>query len=318
MLTRSIPTSNPAKQQQLNQYFNNYNCYTKSTIKLAQMKKRLFHKLQMQSHEYKSKNQLPKMLYSSSMTTQNNSSIDHNHLLPQTSDGHANRPLLFNALFDCADDIGIHMDSEANPDIINDLEDEKTFITKPNRTLKGQEPLVKVTTEITESSVAQNIKEARRNHKNILQFNNYGKYKYSEQGLNFPKGTDKDNLPIFDGDNSRECNYFNYRKEINNPKIVYTPIGSFNNKFNKELARISHSYGTEKAKGHFIPNPLIDSYLNLIPLYDIYRDVKFVENRYIDKKSKFKLLPLINAKMRNIDRLGTKIYRSMKQKKLGL
>ena len=87
---------------------------------------------------------------------------------------------------------------------------------------------------------------------------------------------------------------------------------------NYELARISHSYGKEESKGRFLRNPLIDRYQNTIPYYDIYKDIKFVENRYLEKgRYKYKLLPLVNAKMRNFDRLGQKIYQMNLQKRNG-
>ena len=82
-------------------------------------------------------------------------------------------------------------------------------------------------------------------------------------------------------------------------------------KFNVELARISKSYGKEESKGRFVENPLLGEYRNVIPYYDLYKDMKFIENRYSDnKRFKFRLLPLVNAKLRNFDRLGNKVYQS--------
>ena len=173
-------------------------------------------------------------------------------------------------------------------------------------------------TNLTDDSIVHKILEERRNYKQNLQFNDYGKYKFSRRGLNYPEVIPEDNLPNYNGDDSKEHIYFNYRKKVSNPNKVYTPIGSFNNKFNNELSRISRSYGKEESKGRFIQNPLINRYQNSIPYYDIYKDIKFVENRYLDKgRYKYKLLPLINAKMRNFDRLGQKIYQQNIQKRNG-
>ena len=173
-----------------------------------------------------------------------------------------------------------------------------------------------LTTNLSDDSIIQKVLEQRRNYKQILQFNNYGKYKFSRQGLNYPESIPENKLPNYKGNDNKEKTYFNYRKKISNPDKIYTSIESFDSKFNYELGRISHTYGKEESKGRFIKNPLINRYQNSIPFYDIYKDIKFIENRYLDKgRYKYKLLPLINAKMRNFDRLGQKIYKMNIQKR---
>ncbi len=49
--------------------------------------------------------------------------------------------------------------------------------------------------------------------------------------------------------------------------------------------------------------------MEMIPIYDIYKDIKAVENRYINSKYTFKLIPLINNKLRSLDKLEDKFYR---------
>lgn len=112
-------------------------------------------------------------------------------------------------------------------------------------------------------------------------------------------------------EDTKELQYLNYKRKVNNPSKVYNDIGSFNEKFNYELARISRSYGKEESKGRFVENPLLNEYREAIPFYDMYKDIKFIENRYADhKRFKYKLLPLVNAKLRNFDRLGERIYQN--------
>ena len=66
----------------------------------------------------------------------------------------------------------------------------------------------------------------------------------------------------------------------------------------------------EYVKNAFVHGNLSDTSK---PIY-----IKFVENRYLDKgRYKYKMLPLINAKMRNFDRLGQKIYQMNIQKRNG-
>ena len=173
-------------------------------------------------------------------------------------------------------------------------------------------------TNLTDDSIVQKVLEERRNYKQILHFNDYGKYKFSRRGLNYPETIPENNLPNYTGDDSQELAYYDYRKKVSNPKKIYNSIGSFNTKFNNELTRISRSYGKEESKLRFINNPLINRYQNTIPYYEIYKDIKFVENRYLDKgRYKYKMLPLINSKMRNFDRLGQKIYQMNIQKRNG-
>ena len=175
---------------------------------------------------------------------------------------------------------------------------------------------VTLATNLTDDSIVQKVLEERRNYKQLLKLNEYGKFKYSKDGVNYPDKIPENTLPNYKGDDNKENEYFNYLKKASNPKKIYNDIGTFSEKFNYELARISRSYGKIEAKGRFLSNPLLNKYQSSIPYYDIYKDIKFVENRYLEKgRYKYKLLPLVNAKMRNFDRLGQKIYQLNLQKR---
>ena len=54
--------------------------------------------------------------------------------------------------------------------------------------------------------------------------------------------------------------------------------------------------------------------MKVIPIYDIYRDLKEIENRYIGTKYKFKLLPLYNKRITNLDKLADKFYKTQYSK----
>ncbi len=170
-------------------------------------------------------------------------------------------------------------------------------------------PEAQINTVLSNSDLIKKILSENRNYKNSLQFNDYGKYKYTQKGLNYPFDTESKNLPSYVGNDSRDKSYFDYRKKASNTNQIYNNIGSFGNKFNKELARISRSYGKEESKARFVQNPVLKKYHDQIPYYNLYKDLKFVENKYLEKgRYKFKLLPLINTKLRNFDRLGNKVY----------
>ena len=171
-------------------------------------------------------------------------------------------------------------------------------------------------TNLTDDSIVQKVLEERRHYKELLKLNEYGKYKYSKEGVNYPDIIPENKLPKYKGNDSLENEFFNYLKKASNPKKIHNDIGTFNEKFNRELVRISRSYGKDESKGRFLRNPLIERYQNTIPYYDIYKDIKFIENRYLDKgRYKYKLLPLLNTKIRNFDRLGQKIYQMNLQKR---
>ncbi len=212
---------------------------------------------------------------------------------------------------------GINTNNYLNDDKINSRN--KTNLQNEELLFNNQYPVkMSLATNLTDDSIVQKVLEERRNYKQILHFNDYGKYKFSRRGLNYPETIPENNLPNYTGDDSQELAYYDYRKKVSNPKKIYNSIGSFNTKFNNELTRISRSYGKEESKLRFINNPLINRYQNTIPYYDIYKDIKFVENRYLDKgRYKYKMLPLINTKLRNFDRLGQKIYQMNLQKRNG-
>ena len=166
---------------------------------------------------------------------------------------------------------------------------------------------------ISDESLANKIKSLRKNFKKDLYFNrnNYGKYKFTELGLNYPLSFNKyKKYPDYNGNDLEERRMFNYKSKVSNPNYNYTNIGSFNDKFNKDLSGISNFYGKEQAKGRFIRNPLISMFSKYIPNYEMYKDLKFIENRYTHKnKYKFKLKSLVNNSKNNFDRLANIIYK---------
>ena len=121
-------------------------------------------------------------------------------------------------------------------------------------------------------------------------------------------------MPEYKGNDKLEKEYFEYRKKRKYPELVYNKINSFNTHFNKELGRINNNYGKVKSKGRFVNNPILKKYMEIIPVYDIYKDLKAIENRYIDSKFKFKLLPLVNTRLRKLDKLADRVYKQQKLK----
>ena len=165
-------------------------------------------------------------------------------------------------------------------------------------------------TLISDDSLFNKIKKVGRDFKNGLYFNEYGRFKFTELGLSYPKSVNKyKKIPDYSGKDLEEKKVFKYMSIVSNPKHNYTNIGTFNEKFNHDLSDISTYYGKEYSKGRFIRNPLVSKFSKYIPNYAKYKDLKLIENKYTYKnKYKFRLKPLISNTKNNFDRLANNVY----------
>jgi hypothetical protein len=179
-----------------------------------------------------------------------------------------------------------------------------------NNSEKREKKDLKIATLISDDLLLNQIKNNGRNYKNPLYFDNYGKFKFTDLGLNYPFLYNKyKKIPDYQGKDTEEREVFKYRSDVIYPKYNYTNIGTFNEKFNKDLSIISTSYGKEDSKGRFILNPLMSLCRKYIPEYDQYRNIKSIENKYnCRNKFKFKLKPLVNNRKNNFDKLAKVIY----------
>ena len=179
-----------------------------------------------------------------------------------------------------------------------------------SKTEKKDRRNLKIATIISDDFLLKQIKNIGRNFKNTLYFDNYGRFKFTDQGLNYPFIYNKfKKIPDYQGKDTEEKKVFKYRSDVIYPKYNYTNIGSFNEKFNQDLSDISNTYGKEDSKGRFLLNPLMTICRKYIPQYDQYKNIKSIENKYnCRNKYKFKLKPLVNVKKGNFDRLAKVIY----------
>ena len=320
-------------------YVNDYNYFNKNNIKMSQIRQRTINDSIKDKQRIRNKLHMPKMLYSNTViddiqdeATQKDdtSELDGEYLCENNNsnnkvifnktednvqhDNEKNKTInharyqsnLFDDLLDCVDGLEIADARNENGKCNNNNNKQLRINSETN---------IKTSSKCITPTHKEKIKQQYQSHKNALQLSRYHKYKHTKQGVKYPSQLSPTNntLPSFTGvpDDLKEMKYFNYRKKGNNPSKGYKNIGSFSEKFNVELARISKSYGKEESKGRFVENPLLGEYRNVIPYYDLYKDMKFIENRYSDnKRFKFRLLPLVNAKLRNFDRLGNKVYQS--------
>ena len=189
--------------------------------------------------------------------------------------------------------------NNAKQEILNDLQFAKSKNTKE---------------AITSQKEINKINNKKKIFKNNLYFENYGKFKFTTSGLFYPKKMGKYELPNYTGSNEEEKKYFNYRKKIFRPELTYNKISNFSEKLNRDLGEVNNNYKNNMSRTRFTENPLMKKYMEVIPVYEIYKDLKQIENRYIGSKYKFKLLPLYNKRLSNIDKLADRFYKEQNLK----
>ena len=172
-------------------------------------------------------------------------------------------------------------------------------------------------TSVDDDSIINIIQIGNRKYKDPLKFNKFYKFKYTQKGIEYPNEYKQNTLPEYQGNDGVEKQFYNYKKNISNPNHIYNTIGSYSEKFNKELKKISKTYGKKESKGRFIENPVLGKCERFINDYKQYKNIKIIENRYIDIiKYRYKLLPLINSKKSNFDKLGQKIFYMVNNKNI--
>lgn len=297
---------NPAKKNIRNMYLNDYNYFHKNSIRMYKKKKNIINQIAQEKKIERLTHPVPKMLYSTSDFKFDYKEI--NNKLMQT------KPIL-DDLINQLDNfsVSLNSDDQENTDSKKkEISKKDFFITKPEDQIEDDTKNIKVafSSDIIDSQLFNEVKKNDKNYKENLQLENFEKFKFSKTGVSFPNTLKQNELPEYRGNDNMEKEYFEYRKKLKYPNLIYNNIGSFNEKFNKDLGTISHTYGKIKSRGRFTQNPLLKKYMDMIPVYEIYKDIKYIENRYTDKKFKYKMLPLINQKLRNLDKLADKFYKT--------
>lgn len=313
---------NPKEKKLKNLYLNDYNYYYKNNIKMRYKMEKKYKNNLATKKEFEITHPVPKMLYSSSNFYPHPSpEVQMNLIKNDIVKTKENIDDIMNLVENFSINLDSENQSENNEENITVKDD--FFITKPqeeiNKKLDSFEKDIAIskplqTKTIIDPKSAEKIVDSNKNFKNSLFFQNFEKYKFSRTGLLYPKTLNKYELPEYKGNDKLEKEYFEYRKKRKYPELVYNKINSFNTHFNKELGRINNNYGKVKSKGRFVNNPILKKYMEIIPVYDIYKDLKAIENRYIDSKFKFKLLPLVNTRLRKLDKLADRVYNQQKLK----
>ena len=313
--------NNLKKRTKLNLYLNDNNTYYHNAIKMRKKHLSMFNDKVKIKHEYKKRYPIPRALYS---TSEFNFKVRKNLLIEQFNIKNS-----LNDLMDMANNFTDTLNFDEDSDIkTNKAEEDESLSllelkSKTNRTTKNKQNNKKNKEFFITNKYNKNNKESKSkpieknnkpNFKNNLFFENYGKFKFTKEGIIYPKKLKKFELPKYEGNNTEVKKYYNYRKKISFPEQEYNKISNFDEKFNKDLGKISNNYNKYNSRTRFTENPLLKKYMKVIPIYDIYRDLKEIENRYIGTKYKFKLLPLYNKRITNLDKLADKFYKTQYSK----
>ena len=313
--------NNLKKRTKLNLYLNDNNTYYQNAIKMRKKHLSMFNDKVKIKHEYKKRYPIPRALYS---TSEFNFKARKNLLIEQFNIKNS-----LNDLMDMANNFTdtLNFDEDSDNKTNKAEEDESLSLlelkSKTNRTTENKQNnkrnkeffiTNKYNKDNKESKSKPIEKNNKPNFKNNLFFENYGKFKFTKEGIIYPKRLKKYELPKYEGENKSEKKYYNYRKKITFPKQEYNKISNFDEKFNKDLGKINNTYNKYNSRTRFTENPILKQYMEIIPIYDIYRDLKEIENRYIGSKYKFKLLPLYNKRITNLDRLADKFYKTQYSK----
>lgn len=305
-----IWVQNPKKKNIKNMYVNNFNYFHKNNIKMRYYTKGIIDSIARRKKIERIKNPMPKMLYATSNFFFHQELEEKKKKVKKSLE---NTKPIVEDLIDLCDKFSFSLDSDNEAEKVPEKKEVKKndfFITKPTeKELTKQEHKIAISSTITDQNIVDEIRANERNFKDNLQLENFEKYKFSKTGIAFPKKYKKYEVPKYTGDDKEDKEYFDYRTKIKYPNLVYNKIDKFSEKFNKDLGTISNNYGKIKSRTRFTENPLLKKYMDMIPIYEAYKDIKYIENRYIDSRFKYKLLPLINNRLIKLDSLADRVYK---------
>lgn len=324
----------PKEKNKKNYYINDRNYFTKNSLRMRNTHIGFYNSSIKAKKEEQKKNPLPKILYSTSESFY--------HFQQQKTKEFINtQKNMVKDLVDLMHNFTSELereDEEDNNNINNKkqfvqqnlkpIKKENIFLTNNSKSTRNNNvhiyksskqklledlEFAKATNAlypIVDNEQVKSIKKKDRYLKDNLIFEkNYGKYKFSRTGLTYPQKLNKYELPNYEGKYGEDEEYFNYKKKVKNPDLVYNKITNFEEILNKDLELINKTYGKTQSRTRFSKNPLLKKYMEMIPLYDIYKDLKVIENRYVGSKYKYKLLPLYNKRLSNLDKLADKFYK---------
>jgi len=323
MLSDLMFIEDPKEKHKKNYYINERNYSTKYTIRLRNTRKKIYNDSIKSKKEEQIRHPLPKILYSTAESFY--------HPKEKANQFIETQKLITQDLIELMNRFTSELENIEEKNKAHEEEKNNIFITGKNSRLakkfkmynhsyiSSKEKLLQdlkfakatnLVNPIIDEQQLKSLKNKERSVKNNLVLeNNYGKYKFTKTGLEYPKKMGKYELPNFEIKYGEDEEYFNYKKKVKFPNLVYNKINNFEEALNKDLEQINKNYGNIKSRARFSKNPLMKRYMEIIPLYEIYKDLKVIENRYVGSKFKFKLLPLYNKKLSNLDKLANSFYK---------
>ena len=210
--------NNLKKKTKLNLYLNDNNEYFKNAIKMRKTHLSYFNNKVKIKKDFKEKHPMPNTIYSNSEITfksRKKRIIEKFNIKNTVQD-------LMTVVNDFSDALNLDDDLESKTDKDDkevsipsiEIKKNETEKIKTNHKKKISKDFF-ITNKFNKTSeINKNkIKRNKTTFKNNLLFENYGKFKFTKPGILYPKRLQKYELPRYEGNNTEEKKYFDYRKK---------------------------------------------------------------------------------------------------------
>ena len=327
MIADLLFIQDPKLKYKKNYYINESNLNTKYTLHLRKTRMNFYNNIVKSKKEEQKRHPVPKILYSTAESFYHpkekaNKFIETQKLITQDLINLMNKFTSELEKNEEKSEEKNNLENDDKPDFFitgKNSKFSKKFKNYDRSYISSKEKLLQdlqfakasnLITPIINDFQYRDIKDKERYIKdNLILESNYGKFKFTKTGLEYPLKLEKYELPNYESKYGEGEEYFNYKKKVKYPNLIYNKVTNFEEALNKDLEKINKNYGNVKSRARFSKNPLMKRYMEIIPLYEIYKDLKVIENRYIGSKYKFKLLPLYNKKLSNLDKLAEHFYK---------
>lgn len=210
--------NNLKKKTKLNLYLNDNNEYFKNALKMRKTHLSYFNNKVKIKKDFKEKHSMPNTIYSNSEITfkSRKKRIIEKFNIKNTVQDLMTVVNDFSDALNLDDDLENKTDKDDKEVSIPSIEIKKneTEKIKTNHKKKISKDFF-ITNKFNKTSeINKNkIKRNKTTFKNNLLFENYGKFKFTKPGILYPKRLQKYDLPRYEGNNTEEKKYFDYRKK---------------------------------------------------------------------------------------------------------
>jgi hypothetical protein len=287
-------------------YENNFNFFTRSTIKNNKIKKSIDEKNYESRKGNRDLKTIDLMLTSLPIKFQFQENRDR-HRRDSSIENKLATKNLFGDLINLVEDLNLDFENPEREkeykeviDKVQQNEGESIFLTKI------QNPVIK--NYSNNKLVVINKEQPNDPLKSTLTEMYYVDPKTKQQKIKLNILSTKLKRKYISPSNELESSYNQYREKTKEKSSFFNKISTFELKLNKELGKIIKGYGTNEQHIKFAENPLIKNLYSKMPHYEVYKTMKSSESRPTHHY-KYKLAPLrVSKKTHGFNRLSSNLY----------